>query len=515
MMMSPLSQRTYGGTMLEEFENPNDPMEFQPATLPEYTNAQGEPVAFPHAGLLTSPMILARHPTTPTNVNRHRARMILLWFLGTDILKTADQPVDQTQITAINPQRDDPNCSVCHAVVDSIAGTFQAFQPYYGGNDIDELGVLFHPEPDWFDEMWPAGLDEDKLPLEAAPYGLQWLGGKIAYDERFALSTVFNIYRGLTGSDPLIAPKDYADALYEQRFAAFLTQSEVFRAVAHDFRTVPYNGTVNNVKVIVKELVLSPYFRAVNALPLAPEELVKLDAVGMGHLLTPEQLNRKIKAVLGIPWADNDFYDGYSGRPYLDAAPRDPTDSGVYQLFYGGVDFVEATARIKDPNGLMAAVAERMAVEMACQAAPQDMALPGEDRLLFPTVEIGGVTYDPRNLTPESGGLEVPDAVAGIKQTIAHLHKHILGENFQPGHPEVERTYQLFLETWREGNEKLALQTGEVFPELPDRCWAVADFWTGNPIPAEQQVTTDEKYTIRSWMAVLTYLLSDYAFLYE
>jgi hypothetical protein len=513
MMMTPLSQRTYGGTMLEEFQDPSNALEFQPATLPKYTNAQGDEVAFPHAGVLTSPMMLARHPTTPTNRARHRARMVLLWFLGTDILKAADQPVDQTKITAINPQRDDANCSVCHAVVDTIAGNFQAFQPYDDNDPADDqLGVFFHSEPQWYSEMWPAGLDDKKLPLEAAPYGLQWLGQQVAGDDRFALATVFNLYRGLTGADPLIAPKDYADPLYEAKFHSFLTQSEVFRAVAEHFRAAPYNGSVYNVKVIVKDLVMSPYFRAVNAVPLAEEDLVKLGDVGMGHLLTPEQLHRKIRAVLGIPWGYSDQY-GYDGEPLLSPAPRDPTRTGTFQIFYGGVDFVEATARIKDPNGLMAAVAERMAVEMSCYAAPHDMAKPGTERLLFPEVEIGGITYDPRELTPESGGLAVPDAVQGIKQTIAHLHDHILGEKLEATDPEVERTYQLFLETWREGTEKLSVN--ELDSNLPDRCWAVSDFWTGTPIPQEQQITADEKYTIRSWQAVLTYMLSDYKFLYE
>ena len=42
-----------------------------------------------------------------------------------------------------------------------------------------------------------------------------------------------------------------------------------------------------------------------------------------------------------------------------------------------------------------------------------------------------GVVYDPMELQPESGGLEVPQAIQGIKQTIASLHAHILGERGQ------------------------------------------------------------------------------------
>ena len=31
----------------------------------------------------------------------------------------------------------------------------------------------------------------------------------------------------------------------------------------------------------------------------------------------------------------------------------------------------------------------------------------------------------------------------------------------------------------------------------------------------EEQITSDESYVIRAWMAVVTYLLSDYKFLFE
>ena len=38
---------------------------------------------------------------------------------------------------------------------------------------------------------------------------------------------------------------------------------------------------------------------------------------------------------------------------------------------------------------------------------------------------------------------------------------------------------------------------------------------TGEPYPEEQQVVDDPNYTVRAWMAVMAYLLSDYRFLHE
>ena len=38
---------------------------------------------------------------------------------------------------------------------------------------------------------------------------------------------------------------------------------------------------------------------------------------------------------------------------------------------------------------------------------------------------------------------------------------------------------------------------------------------TGEELVSDKQVRRDRDYTVRAWMAVMTYLLSDYHFLYE
>ncbi len=497
-VFTPFSAKSFGAEMIEEWET-SDPFEYKPGYYPSYTNSLGEQKAFPHAGVLTNPMFLARWPTTATNRNRARARVFLLFFLGLDILKTAEQPVDQTKVTALNPQRDDPACSVCHKVVDPIAGAFQSF--HVVGDD-DAQTEAWLPEPQWYSEMWPPGYGDAKLPLEQANYGLQWLGQQAVKDDKFALGAVYNAYRGLTGKEPLIAPEDFSDPLYDSQFQAFLAQANTFRAIADKFKEANYN-----FKVIVRELVMSPYFRAMNSVKLTEEEATALTDVGMGRLLTPKQLHHKILAVLGIPW-------GNASSPLLTTAPRNPADTGDYELYYGGVDFTDVTTRITEPNGLMAAVGERMAIQMSCRSVPADMARLPADRILFPTVEIEGTVYDPMELQPESGGLAVPQAIQGIKETIRHLHFHVLGEDLPVDHEEIERTYQLFVETWREGSDKIGGEGG-LPSNLPDQCSAFEDVFTGESLPEDQQVSSDENFVIRSWMAVLTYMLSDYKFLYE
>jgi len=55
----------------------------------------------------------------------------------------------------------------------------------------------------------------------------------------------------------------------------------------------------------------------------------------------------------------------------------------------------------------------------------------------------------------------------------------------------------------------------EISQDLPYRCQVREDPNTGIELENEERLRRDENYTIRAWMAVVTYLLSDYRFLHE
>jgi hypothetical protein len=77
----------------------------------------------------------------------------------------------------------------------------------------------------------------------------------------------------------------------------------------------------------------------------------------------------------------------------------------------------------------------------------------------------------------------------------------------------VTNTYNLYIETLQEGRQ--AVKDGLVDANLAGACRSTTNWWTGVPLPANEQIVGDSQYIVRSWMAVLTYLLSDYKFLYE
>ncbi|MCA9689670.1 MAG: DUF1588 domain-containing protein [Myxococcales bacterium] len=434
----------------------------------------------PHAGILTSPMFLNRFPTTGTNRNRHRARMVLNLFLATDILKIAERPIDPAAPTNYNnPTREDPKCAVCHSMIDPIAGGFQK----YDDNDQED----YDPNKAWYTDMFTPGFNGEDMSTGDYPQATQWLAARVAKDPRFVISTVYTMYRALTGLQPLAFPTDLEDPDYKAKLSAWYAQDALFTDIGEQFVMDDYN-----LKTVISGIVRSPYFRATDAEMLDGAAQAEYAALGGGRLSTPELLARKIAAVTGARWVRT-----------WDLADYMTSD---YRILYGGIDSDTITRRLTSMNGIMASVAWRMANEVSCGVTAWDFTKPAEARTLFPKVELTdlpeGVSGDP-----------VPDAIERIKTNIVHLHRRVLGEELTIDDPEIERTYQIFYETWKEGVGLLA--GGQVNEWLDWQCQGRVDPNTQLDLPDGEKIEQDPFYTVRAWMAVMTYLLSDYKFLYE
>ncbi len=451
-----------------KFEDPAHPNELQPGTL-KVTRGDKELMS-PHAGVLTSPMWLNRFPTTPTNRNRHRARKVYDQFLATDVLALASQAIDPAAGSAFaNPTRDASECAKCHRVVDPIAGAFQMF-------DKNNQEFLLDP-PVWYPEMFAPGYGNELMPTDQFKTGVQWLAKRVAEDPRFALATTYTVFRALTGQKALPYPTDTKHPDYKQLLTAWETQDEALRAISGEFIAANYD-----LKLIFREVITSPYFRGVN-MAKAPTDTrrAELIAVGTGRLSTPELLTRKIQAIAGVRW-------GGVGTDLL---------TNEYKILFGGIDSFDVTQRLTDINQIMAAVATRMAVEVACTATAFDFGKPPAERLLFPLVE----------------AVDTPDFnEEAIRANLVHLHARVLGDEVAPDSKEVDASYTLFHETFVQGVKNMADMTEN---NSLGACQAIKDPTTNTDLPPERQVKTDDTYAIRAWQAVVIYLLSDYKFLYE
>lgn len=476
-VVNPYSAALYG--VNAEFKDPKDYREFKEVKLS--INRDGQKLAIPHAGVLSSPMFLNRFPTTPTNRNRHRARMVYKMFLATDILRIGERPIDPTEsLTYQNPTRDDTKCNFCHKQIDPIAGTFQN----YNDNDMEVLD----PDREWYPEMFAPGFNGEDMPKSEFPNALPWFATRAAKDPRFVIASVYTVFRALTGQEPLVYPADPEAADYDAQLAAWQAQDGLLRKIGEDFVADDMN-----LKTIIEQVILSPYYRGITAeTELSEKEALKLAAVGTARLSTPELLARKIEAVTGIRWVRG-----------WDLAEQLKTD---YKILYGGIDSDSITQRLTHPNGIMASVAARMANEVSCAVTAFDFSRPADKRTLFPKVTLDHVPLGPT-------GAEIPDVIADIKANIQHLHSRILGEELDLSDPEIERTFGVFLETWKEGAANV--ESGKENAWLSWWCQARVDPNTQQDLPEAQKINEDPNYTVRAWMAVITYLLSDYKFLFE
>ena len=169
IMANPLAARGYGAATT--FENADDFLEFKPSMMVSYFRNDDSKVLeddpqigrrvlspgnlatqIPHAGILNTTVFLRRYPTTATNRNRARSRWTYYHFLGLDIEKSASRTTDPDALADTdNPTMKNPACTVCHSVLDPVAGTFQNYSDLglyrKGWGGMDSLPELYkHPE---------------------------------------------------------------------------------------------------------------------------------------------------------------------------------------------------------------------------------------------------------------------------------------------------------------------------------------------------------------------------------
>ncbi len=447
-VVNPYSARSYGVLEDAGFADENDANEWRMVQL----------AGTPHAGVVTTPAFLNRNPTTDTNRNRNRSAVFYDYFLATDVLKLAERPIDPTQTDmSQNPTLFDSQCTVCHSVIDPVAGAFQNW---------DENGHYAPRDSGWYTDMLPPGLEDEIVGNSNAPESLSWLAQRTTADPRFTVSAVHHAYTLLTGDEPLTLPQDPTRGDYEASFRAYEVQYEFFKQLGKTFEDNNYS-----FQKLLVEIIKSPYYRAHNARSVSPKRQMELADLGTSRLLSPEMLHRKIQATTGATWRVND-------RNVL-------LDTREFKLLYGGIDSNAIVKRLEEPNALASSIARRMANEVSCLSVSNDFGREQSERVMFPYVNQGD--------THQS-------AEAAVRQNITHLHWQLLGEKVADGDPQMEATYTLFTDILEDGQR--GRDAGEYGGNLPGMC-------------QNNGVTNDDDYTVRAWMAVVTYLLSDYDYLYE
>ena len=170
------------------FDHSADMHKFQPARIVGYYPDYQEPITdYPHAGVLNTSSLLYRHPTTPTNRNRARARWAYYHFLGVDVERLGARALDGDALADDdNPTMNNPACTACHAILDPVAGTFQNYNErgwYRTAGGQDSL-------PSSYKNGTQRSLFSQQLPLERTTvFAEAELDDRASYAISFRLST--------------------------------------------------------------------------------------------------------------------------------------------------------------------------------------------------------------------------------------------------------------------------------------------------------------------------------------
>lgn len=420
--------------------------------------------------------------------------MVYDLFLDTDILAIEGvRPGNAVDITTPIPTINNPECSKCHSVLDPVASIFQNWD-YKGRYRPARLS-----RNGWYTDMEPRGFNGEPMPLTGnVDSSVQWLAKEIAADPRFPRAVMRIMVNGLTGKEPLRSPQDATAS--QSEIDAFIAERTLLNDIQSSFVNDGYN-----LKTLVRELMMSPYWRA-GGLASNADTLVHAQT-GASYLLSPEQLDRKVMSLFGFDW-----------RRSMDSYYKDQDSHWASKLqnsfhqIYGGIDSDSITTRLTSPNGLMGAMQLRMANELSCYAVPHDFWLPEGQRRLFRFVDHETSPYN------EAGNLDAT-AMNQIRQNIQFLHEYLLGERLSVGSAEFRVTEDLFMNTLNRGRQIILNGGGEWYlTRLPSDCDRTKDL-EGNSLSdvngEDLRLREDRQYIIRAWMAVVAYLLADYKFFYS
>ncbi len=397
--------------------------------------SMGSPIEYPHAGLLNEPVFLNRYPTTDTNRNRARARWTYYHFLDVDIEKSAARTTDPDALADTdNPTLNNPNCTVCHQIMDPVAGAFQNYgdEGWYRDSDggLDSLpraykweeGSPYQLGDTWFRDMLAPGFGNQTV--SSTNTSLQWLSQQIIADERFAEAAVKFWWETVMSDELVEAPENSGDSSYQQNLLTYEVQQEIIQALAEGFRSGFDGGAAYNLKDLLVEMVASNWFRASGVSEaLSAEREIELQALGNSRLLTPEELEAKTKSLIGFAWGEADDAAWTLDNTWSNLSDR-------YRIYYGGIDSLGITERAKVLNSLMSNVALAQALTVACPTVIFDFNRDANDKRLFSEVD--------RYTTPLSQARQ-QYLVTGTSTATAS--QHLLETNLQAGEQRLRISF--------------------------------------------------------------------------
>lgn len=395
----------------------------------------GEWVDYPHAGILNEPAFLARYPSSDTNRNRLRAKMAYKLFLGIDIEALAARTLTPSDLQDTdNPTLNNAACAACHNTLDPIAAAFQNFgvDGWYRSSwlGLDALPSSYKRDADspyqagdlWFADMRVPGFDGE--PIASTERTLAELGQHMSKDDRFAVAAIKFWWPAVMSDDLLVSPSTHASQIDKQLYRE---QQRWINETAQQFRTGFTHGKPYQLKDVLVAMVMSSWFRA-EAFELESQLNISGNRSGHAiagvHLLSPEELDAKVKALIGYAWGEKkDKWNSNGIWSFLD---------DQYRIYYGGIDSLGVTERAKAHNSLMANVAETQAVNLACATVLLDTNRDEKEKRLLRNQSryVSPFSYDWQRIDlarPQAINISLAVFPGNNTLRISHLNADIIG----------------------------------------------------------------------------------------
>lgn len=444
---------------------PYDPRDIKPVQL-YYSDGNGgvKTTGVPHSGILTDLVFLTKFTAMDTNLHRHRARMVYWLFAGKDLLAiegnrdvTALELDEASNVVGVNdPTKQNEECTVCHKVMDPVAEAFRHFRLdglYQTTQELANIRGNEVPATPGVNVGWSqldANLNSFDTSNNYSTREVQWLGEQIAKDPAYAKGIAQIVVHGLTGQSILGAPNPDSPEAYRNAYAQ---QARLITSAASEFANSGYD-----IKALVYAVTKSGYYRASGV--FQPNMEAEYSSLGSTRLLPPHLLNQKLRMVNSGGWG------------------RGGNSLNLYRLsdrkFMGGKDSNEILKGAESASGIIATLAEAMAVEEACDIVRNEFNDDRAKRVLFTQVE---KTTDLANADAINRRAEA----LAVRSTIQTLYLALLHEEVDLNGEEVNIAFDLFKSVV--GND---IQSG---------C---------NSISGVEH----------AWYAVLVYMLNDYRFIY-
>lgn len=394
-----------------EFDNPEDLTTFKPGknqgqilenrdtvviredkSLGPQVLSHGGFIDYPHAGLLNDLGLLNRYPSTDTNRNRGRARFAYYQYQNFDIEKSAARTTDPEDLADTNnPTLNNPACTVCHTVMDPVAGAFQNYDNtgHYRGatGGLNSLPTSYTKAQDslyqlgdlWFRDMLEPGFGSLGETITETENTLQILAQQMVANEQFAQSAVSFWWPTIMTASLQEAPEQITDDDYQAKLTTYEAQQKTVSELAQQFSGGFYGGSPYNVKDLLVDMMMSNWFRAETSVSaLSSDSEKSLAGVGIGRLLTPEELALKTNALVGAAWGET------INNSRID--PRYNHLKDTFNTYYGGIDSFGITSRATELTALMSNVALTQALEMSCPIVVADFSLNTNDRRIFKSI---------------------------------------------------------------------------------------------------------------------------------